>query len=673
MRVYEFSKKYNVSSKDVINRLLQAGLEVKSHMSVLDDQALEFLMQSFEIKKTSTTKQIKEEQASVKEPFFEPAPAVRPSSEPALKLENEVQAQEQKQEQKIETPTSTASAFEGIVPQAMRLVDAAATFGCSVSELILLVLKWGMLANKNMILPEQTVIRLAEHFQVPIRKREKNLVLEKIKKGESGSERSPIVVVVGHVDHGKTTLLDYIRNTCVASREKGGITQHLGAYEAFTSQGNVVFLDTPGHEAFAKIRGRGVKIADIAILVVAADDGIMPQTVESIKLALALEVPIIVAINKIDKVEPARIETVKRELAQYNLLLEEWGGDVIVVPISAKKGINIDQLLDMIILKSQIMELRAAKNGPAQGYILESKIEKGRGPVATLICLQGEVQVGDFFIAGASSGRVSSLNNSYGQRITKAGPSIPVQVAGFDELVDAGEPFTVVDVVVYRAHQKGKDKADASSQRLATAGTGKLKLVIKTDTNSSKEALIEAIEKLSKKSEIGFSIVHAAIGQVSESDVVYASSTGAMIVTLHVKPEPNAALLAQKHSVQIRQFYIIYELLDSLKELSERSVKPKMVRKKVGEAIVRRVFDIKNIGVIAGCYVSEGYFTRDSFITIWRGNKKIGEGKMNSLQREKRAVKQVHSGFECGFLVDSFNEWLVDDRAECFIEVPKEK
>lgn len=662
MRVYEFSKQYNVSNKEALDKLTAAGFVVKSHMSQLDEAALAFLKQSFGAQKADV------------ESF------ALQQSEPDQLPDVPTQVQEPEKKEKSAPSIAVFQQMpvehvrEGIVLASMRLPDAAIAFNRPITELILLLLKWGVVANKNIVLPESTVAKLARHFEIPIIKLEKKEQHEHVRtrSENNGTERAPIVVVVGHVDHGKTTLLDYIRKACVAAREKGGITQHLGAYEASTPHGTIVFLDTPGHEAFTKIRSRGVKVADIAILVIAADDGVMPQTVESIKLVRALEVPIVVAINKIDKVEPGRVESVKRELAQHNLLLEEWGGDVIVVPISAKKGIGVDQLLEMVVLKSHIMELKTEHAGAAQGYILESKVEKGRGPVATVICLRGEVKVGDYFVAGSTAGRVTSLNNSYGSRAHKAGPSVPVQVAGFNALPDAGQEFKVVDLATYRAQVKEKDTIKAENPRLLLA-SGTIKLVIKVDTNSSKEALVEAIERLSKKSEeSGFSIVHAGIGQINESDVMYAVSTGAYIIGLHVKAEPNAALLAQKYSVNIRQFYIIYELLDALKGLCEKAVKPKIVRKKVGEAIVRRIFDIKNVGVIAGSYISDGYFTRDGIIIAWRGNKKIGEGKISSLQREKRVVKQVHAGFECGFLVEGFNEWLVDDRAECFIEVPKE-
>ncbi|MFC1845661.1 translation initiation factor IF-2 [Candidatus Dependentiae bacterium] len=536
------------------------------------------------------------------------------------------------------------------------------------------------------MLPEDVVKRLAQHYGVTVVKKaaeEYESDLKEIEKeGEAQQplavekeklqERLPVVVVMGHVDHGKTTLLDFIRKTRVAAKEKGGITQHLGAYEVKTPHGGIVFLDTPGHEAFTKIRMRGAKVADIAVLVIAADDSIMPQTIEAIRHAKAMEVPIVVAINKVDKVEQHQIEAVKRDLSQHDLLPEDWGGQIVCAPISAKLGQGIDHLLEMISLQAQVMGLEADKSASARGYILESKLEKGRGAVATLICQHGTIKKGDYFICGETTGRVNSLVDSYGKRVASVGPSIPVRVAGFSELPEAGDFLTVVSQKEYKKFRSGKSGQKVGSSKIA-AVEGDINLLIKADTKSSREALLGAIAKLSKKLEKGFHIVHSAVGDVSEGDVALASTTGSIIVGLHVKVEPNAALLARRNTVETRLFGIIYKLVEDLEELSESKKEIKKVKTKIGEAVVLRVFNIKNVGVIAGCAVKEGRCSRNSTLVIWRGKTKVGEGKIKSLQREKKTVKEVHAGFECGFLVDGLDDWEVDDRVECYLEVAEEK
>jgi translation initiation factor IF-2 len=559
------------------------------------------------------------------------------------------------------------------------LSDLAIKLNKTSSDLILTLLKWGILSNKNQLLTEELVSKIAQHYEIPtvkpvVERPQEQKVTAKATAKDQLKERLPVVVIMGHVDHGKTTLLDFIRKTRVAAKEKGGITQHLGAYEAKTPQGNLVFIDTPGHEAFSKIRVRGTKVADIVVLVVAADDGVMPQTIEALKNAQSMNVPIIVAINKIDKVEKARVDIVKRDLAtQHNLLPEEWGGQTIYLPISAKTGLGVDKLLEMIVLQSQVMELQAKPMGNALGFVLESKLEKGRGPVATILTQQGLLKIGDHFIAGKTTGKVSSMVDSYGQRLAEVGPSHPVQVAGFNELPEAGDYFEVVEKDSYlKTKQLFSSQKQPAAQRTFQSEHD-IPLIIKTDTNSSKEALLESIAKVSKKGEKGFLVLQSGIGNVSESDVMLASDTRARIITLHVKPETNASLLAQRTDVSITSFDIIYKLLEYLQELSASMAPVKMVRTRVGEAFVRKVFDIKNLGIIAGAYVKQGIFTRDGTVTIWRGTKKVGEGKISSLQRDKNTVKEVHAGYECAFMVEDFKEWQVDDRVECFVERPETK
>lgn len=688
MRVYEFSKKHGIPTKELLEILNSEGYSVSSHMSVLAPEAVEFLTKKF----TKESQQIKKEssvQATAQKDNLTQIKQVKESMKSAAPQQPIAKSPSAKIEQK-EVPVKTESVKKefihtsrdvkpqelpsSIVLEPMTPGDLAVRLRKPVTELIMMLLKWGILSNKNQLLPVEVVSRVADHFQVKTEKvvqKQQEIKRAVAQEGENVKERLPIIVVVGHVDHGKTTLLDFIRKTRVAAREKGGITQHLGAYEAKTDHGNIIFLDTPGHEAFSKMRSRGIKVADLAVLVVAADDSVMPQTVEAVKRIKEINIPIVVAVNKIDKVDPSRVDIVKRDLAQYDLLPEEWGGNVVYVPISAKLGTGVDLLLEMIILQSQLMELKADISGNASGYVLESRLEKGRGPVATLLLQQGKLKVGDYFTCGSVSGKVNSIVDSYGKKLLEVGPAIPVQIAGFEQLPEAGDYFEVIGKESIR-------KTKMAMERKATPVMAKLlvegakNIIIKTDTNSSKEALLESISKVAAKVKKDFNIIYAGIGGISESDVMLASDTGSEIFSLHVKTEPNAQLLAQRLSVAINNYDVIYKLLESLEKIAESTKEIKMVRKKIGEAVVRKVFDIKNVGVIAGCYVKDGIINKDCNMVVWRGKQRIGEGKILSLQREKKTVKEVHAGFECGFMVENFNDWQPDDRVECFIQVPAE-
>ena len=684
MRVYEFSKICGVAAKELLLLLKQAGFDVSSHMSMLSDKELDFLRKKFSAPeatpmekqpvKTKTPPAIKQPEISQKTEKTElkvEAKEPKPEKKKEPIIEEIVSSTSQPVEKKFEKKKETSTVSpESIIVEPMIVADFATQSHKPASDVILTLLRMGVVATKNQVINEDVVTRLAEHYQLKtIKKTQQQGVLQNITVEEGAlAARPPVVVVVGHVDHGKTTLLDFIRKTKVAAKEKGGITQHLGAYEVKTAQGNIIFLDTPGHEAFSKMRGRGMGVADIAILIVAADDGIMPQTIEAIKFAQEAKLPIIVAINKVDKVDAARIEAVRRGLAQYGILPEEWGGDVVCLPISAKTGVGVDHLLEMIVLQSELMELKADPARTGIGYVLESKPEKGRGPMATVLCKQGTVHVGDYFICGNTVGKVSSLTNSQGQRIASVGPAVPVAVAGFSSLPEVGSLFKIVTPDEYKKVKDALIDNRTGGQKIVTEGA--LNLIIKTDSISTKEALLGAMEKIAKKVGEEFNVIHAGIGPVSESDVVLANSTGSSIVTLHVKPEVNAALLARHNKVSIEVFDIIYKLLENLEERIEGEKEVVMVKTKIGEAIVRQVFAIKNVGVVAGCYVKDGRFTRDGSVVIYRRNKEIGSGLIKSLQRDRKAVKEVHTGFECGFLVEGFEDFAIDDRIDCFIEVP---
>lgn len=559
------------------------------------------------------------------------------------------------------------------VVEKMTIGDLADRISCPASELIIKLLKKGMVCTKNHILSTETIESLLQEYGVEyVYPQEKKHAARKVAEVCKDSEpRLPIVVVVGHVDHGKTTLLDFIRNTKVAAKEKGGITQHLGAYQVDTPQGGIIFLDTPGHAAFTKMRGRGVHAADIAVLVVAADDSLKPQTIEAIRQAQQQEVPIIVAINKIDRVEEPSIEKVKNDLTKYGLVPEDWGGTTICVPISAKFGQGVDQLLEMIALQAEMLELRAQKNIPARGFILDSRLEKGRGPVATIVNHDGVLKIGDYIAADRSFGKINSIVDSHGKRLKKVGPSTPVVIGGFETLPEVGTLYEVVTKEKLKALKASHDLSRLSSNQKIVAPEG-IKLIIKADTFSSREAIIDALKIIADK-EKNLSVVFSGVGDVSESDVTLATDTGALVYGFHVKIEPNAAESARQNMIQIELFHIIYKLLEDVERRIEAARETKMISVKIGEAVVRKVFNIKKLGVIAGCYVQDGKITRDGIITGWRGSKKIGEGKIRSLERENKSVKEVNAGYECAFLIDGITEWQVDDRAECHVLKPEEK
>jgi translation initiation factor IF-2 len=670
MRVYEFSKQHNIPNKELIDLLNKNGFTITNHMSLLSDAALLFLKNHF--KKPEVSSPVSSLEKNVEKNIVE---APLPSSSPSIS--------EKKMPQSLSSsspkPLSFSEKRSGVIPQkpqeleiiaqSMALHEFAQKVNKPVSEIIIMLLKQGIVANKNQIISEKIIAQLAQQIGIKIIQptAQKTEKIESVVITNSEGDRAPrlpIVVVIGHVDHGKTTLLDFIRKTRIAAKEKGGITQHIGAYEATTPQGNLVFLDTPGHEAFSMMRVRGLKVADIAILVVAADDGIMPQTVEAIKIAQSIGLPLIVAINKVDKASPQQIEGVKRGLSQYNLVCEEWGGQTVCIPISAKIGTGIDNLLEVVVLQAQLMDLTTSLKNPARGFILESKLEKGRGPVVTVICQEGTLHVGDFFIAGKQQGKISSLVDSLGNRIKEAYPSQPVQVAGFSALAQVGDSFEVVSA----EDLKKQSTSQSLPPSLRQMAENSLNIILKTDGSSSLEALLAAFAKMSGKTYKELHVINSGIGPILESDILLARNTGSLIYGLHVKASSYILSQAQQMDVTIKLFDVIYKLLEDIALVSEQGKPIKKVTRKTGEATVLKVFDIKNLGIIAGAQVREGRFVRDGKVIVWRGKRKVGAGNIKSLQRDRKTVKEVHGGFECAFMVEGFDEWQVDDRVECYAE-----
>lgn len=550
------------------------------------------------------------------------------------------------------------------------------------ADLIKTLMKSGIMASINQRLDIDTATLGASEYGfdvevVPLYGEE--LISEKEEAVGELVARPPVVTIMGHVDHGKTTLLDAIRETNVTATEAGHITQHIGAYKVKLPKGEIVFLDTPGHEAFTAMRARGAQITDIVILVVAADDGIMPQTVEAIDHAKAAGVPIMVAINKID-LPQADTQRVKQELNKYNLTPEEWGGKTICVEVSALKKMGLEHLMEMILLEAEMLELKATKDGRASGVVIEARLDKRRGRIATLLVQRGTLKVRDVFISGSSYGKIRAMFDDKGAKIDEAGPSTPVGILGLDELPHAGDRFNVVNnesqarqIVTVRAQRKKEEQLgkitritleDLHGQMLK----GKIKelnIIVKADVQGSVQALKDSLEKLSN-AEIKLNVIHSGVGGINENDVTLASASNAIIIGFNVRPDAGAKNLAEKEGVDVRIYRIIYEVIDSVKQALEGLLEPTLKEVALGRAEVREVFKIPKGGTIAGSFVTEGKILRNANARITRDNVIVYEGKVNSLRRFKEDVKEVNANYECGILVENFNDLKKGDIIEVY-------
>ena len=578
--------------------------------------------------------------------------------------------------------TRTITLAEG-----MTVKDLADKLDMRVKDVLAKLLMKRMMMTINSTLDIETAKDISREFgaEVEMRSFEEELVSAEAVDAnpEDIGTRAPVVTVMGHVDHGKTSLLDAIRETRVAEREAGGITQHIGAYHVDVGDGrSVVFLDTPGHEAFTLMRARGAKVTDIVVLVVAADDGVMPQTREAVDHAKAANVPIVVAINKIDK-PGSNAENVKRELAEIGLQPEDWGGTVVMVPVSAKKKQNLDQLLEMILLSSDILELKANPRRPASGTVLEAKLDRGRGPVATVLVQDGTLSVGDNFIAGPIVGRVRALIDDRGRPVKSAGPSTPVEVLGLTSLPQPGDPFqTVADAAKARQiatfrQARAKDRAlgakggrltlESLKEQIAEGGIKDLPIIVKSDVQGSAEVLADTLTKLSDE-KVKINIIRSGVGAINESDVLLASASNAIVIGFNVRPDRNAADVAERERVDIRLHSVIYNVTDEIKKGMEGLLDPTYKEVRLGAATVREVFKVPKIGAIAGCLVNEGRITRsgDAQARLLRDNIMIHEGKIGSLRRFKDDVSEVKTGFECGIGLEKYNDIKVGDVIEVF-------
>ena len=571
------------------------------------------------------------------------------------------------------------------IPDSLSVKDLAAEMKKTTAEVIKKLLGYGIMATINQELDFDTAFLVAGEFGITAKKKEtvtdEDILFDDSEdKDEELEVRPPVVVVMGHVDHGKTSLLDTIRKTNVIGGEAGGITQAIGAYKVKVNGREITFLDTPGHEAFTAMRARGAQITDIAILVVAANDGIMPQTVEAINHAKSAGIPIIVAINKID-LPDANVDKVKQELMNYELVPEEWGGDTICVPISAKNNINIDQLLEMVLLEADVLELKANPNKQAKGVVIEARLDKSKGAIATMLVQRGKLDVGDTIIVGSSIGRIRAMTNENGKKVKSAGPSTPVEIMGLTEVPEAGDTFYEVKDEKTAKHLIEKRKREAREKAFGTATKvtldnlfeqmeeGNLKvlnLIVKADVQGSVEAVKQSMEKLQNE-EVRVKVIHAAPGAVNESDVTLAKVSNAVIIAFNVRPIPAAKEMAEKEEVQIKQYSVIYQAIEEVEAAMKGMLAPKYEEKVIGNAEVRQTFRISNVGTIAGAYVLTGKVERNAGVRVIRDNVVIHEGKLATLKRFKDDAKEVSKGFECGMQIENYNDIKEGDIIEVYV------
>ena len=571
------------------------------------------------------------------------------------------------------------------IPDEISVGELASRMKKTASEVIKQLFKMGVFASVSEIIDYDTAALVAMELGCKVEKEvivtvEERLIDDHEDKPEDLVPRAPVVVVMGHVDHGKTSLLDYIRHANVVSGEAGGITQHIGAYTVEINGSPITFLDTPGHEAFTSMRARGAMVTDIAILVVAADDGIMPQTVESINHAKAAGIPVVVAINKMDTVG-ANPERIKQQLTEYDLVSEEWGGDTIICPISAKTGAGIDNLLENLVILAEVQELKANPNRAAKGTVIEARLDKGRGPIMTVLVQNGTLHLGDIIIAGTCVGRVRTMINDKGQRVTEAGPSTPVEISGLGEVPSAGDVFNAVadermarELAEERRIQQmnnsmGGAKKVSLEDLFSQIQAGEMKtlnIIVKADVQGSAEAVKASLEKISNE-EVRVKVIHSAVGAINESDVMLAATSGAIIVGFNVRPDNAARDSAVRSHVDMRMYRVIYDCINEIEAAMKGMLAPKFKEVIIGHAEVRETYKVSKVGTVCGCYCTDGKIQRGCQVRVLRDNIVIHEGELASLRRFKDDVKEVASGYECGMQVEKFNDIKVGDVIECFV------
>ena len=676
IRVHELAKELNIGSKELITLLMEEfGVEVKNHMSTIEDEDAALIKELY-AGKGEVSVEGSESKTIVDEYEDQLAEELNKGQKKKKKTRREVEA-----EKKAAEEANNVGIIE--IGESITVKELAEKLNKPTNDVIRTLIFKGVMAAINQEIDFETAEKVCTEYEVLAEKKEESQELEVLEIEDDDEEnlkkRPPIVTVMGHVDHCKTSLLDCIRKAKVTDSEAGGITQHIGAYTITLNGEAITFLDTPGHEAFTAMRARGAQVTDIVILVVAADDGIMPQTKEAIDHCKAAGVPMIVAINKIDK-PGANPDRVKQELAEQGLLVESWGGDVISEEVSAKQNLNIDKLLEMVLLSAEMLELKANENRKAKGTVIEAKLDKGRGAVATLLVQNGTLHVGDSILVGSTYGRIRAMFDDTGKKIKTAGPSIPVEVLGLSEVPEAGDRFNQV-----KDEKTARNMADSRKQKLkaetlqashrvsledlySQIKEGKVKelaIIVKADVQGSVEAIKSSLEKLSTD-DVKVRVIHGGVGAISETDITLAAASNAIVIGFNVRPDNNSITQAEKEGVDIKTYRIIYDAIEDVKSAMIGMLEPEYKEVILGSAEIRETYKISNVGTIAGCYVLNGKLQRNSEVRVIREGIVIFESSLSSLKRFKDDVKEVNSGYECGLTVEKFNDIKEGDIVECF-------
>lgn len=662
LRLYELARKLNMSSSELMKKLAEVGLDYKNHFVQVDEAEVMAVLEKGEAE----------------------AELVREKT--VASEAKKVKAKKEKVGNAVQKKGEIASKGKLEVPEGITVREFAELVGISPTEIIKELMQLGEFVTITQSMSPEAITIMAETlgYEVELTAPFQEVVSEGEEEEVEAEPRPPVVTVMGHVDHGKTTLLDTIRQTDVAVREHGGITQHIGAYQVFHDGKAITFIDTPGHEAFTAMRARGAQVTDLAVLVVAADDGVKPQTVEALNHAKAAGVPVVVAINKIDKPE-ANVERVKQQLTEQGLVPEEWGGETPFVAISAKTGENIDDLLDVILLVAELQELKAPKETRARGVVIEAKLDRGRGPVATVLVKKGVLKVSDAVVVDLAYGKIRAMMNDKGGLVKEAFPAQPVEIVGLSSVPAAGSEFVVVEdekvarriaeerMLKVRLVEAGRRKHVTLEELFRQAQEGKvqeLRIVLKADTKGSIEAVQEALYGLSQE-KVQIKIIHAAVGGITEADIMLAAASEAIVVGFNVRPDLKARSQATQEQVEVRTYRVIYQLTEDIEAALKGMLAPEYEEVGLGQVEVRRVFKISKVGSVAGCYVTEGKVTRDARVRLLREGSIVYEGEIASLKRFKDDVKEVKAGYECGIMLTDFQDYKPGDLIEAFTLVEK--
>ena len=699
-RVYQVARDFDLSSEALVEMLKSMGVTVKSHMSAIDDETVTRLgeklrLEKEEVKKEEARKKQIVEKVEIKEKP-EPKPAEPPKrvgtrrrvdeksvKESVRKTLAEIDGKKVRRRKRKSGQGEDLEEDQGKVIRVTEFIsvgELASVLGVKPAEVVTCCMRLGVMATINQRLDADTIETIADEFDYAVEFM-KEYGAEIAEEEESAEvSRHPVVTIMGHVDHGKTSLLDYVRSSKVVAGESGGITQHIGAYEVETTGGRLTFLDTPGHEAFTAMRARGAQATDIVVLVVAANERVMPQTIEAIDHAKAAEVPIIVAINKID-LPDANVDRIKQELATNGLTPDDWGGNVLMVPVSAKRGDGVEHLLEMILLQAEMLALKAPSEGRATGVVIESRVEQGRGIVITVLIQKGELRSGDPFVAGVWQGKVRAMFNERRKNVDLAHPSSPVEVLGSNGVPQAGDSFMVTrddrearEISAKRQLlQREKDlrkSVHISLQdlyaRIQAGEIKELRVVTKGDVDGSVEALSDSLQKLGSD-KVSMKVIHRGVGPVNESDVLLAAASDAIVIGFHVGVLPKAREIAKREQVDVRTYNIIYEVTEDIQAAMEGLLGPVMEEKVTGNAEVRKVFGIRRVGTIAGCYVTDGTLVRNGLVRVLRNGELVVDGKISSLKRFKDDAKQVTQGYECGVGVEGFDDLQEGDVIQAYV------